>query len=212
LNIIDGTSLKIKIGGEQVPHMAEFRHKFDLTEVIDVAFQVYSSQISEDYLAIIRKYVLPGLDTPKVFGIRELRTINCVYRHENDMTASLIATVLRYDPATITRAVNRLKQDGLVRTLENKYDARSAIIKTTEAGDKLTEQYKRRHHAVLNQLSQMQDIHLSEHEVEMFLKISQKIAKRAARMHEMRPQDFKNRLKSIRPDNFYYPMLRDKLA
>lgn len=165
--------------------MNELEPKYDINAVIDGAFHIHCSQIAEDYLQILRKHVLPNVSKKQNLRMRELRVLNCIYRFSGDMTATDIALIMRYDSATVSRALVRLDAAGMIIKSPNQLDARATIVTLSDKGHLLAQEYRNKALKAYEVLGDQFEQDLSEHEIEQFLAIAKKIARRTSSMQKI---------------------------
>jgi len=77
---------------------------------------LYCHRIHTDYLNFLKTHAIPKLSTGKLMNIRELRVLMTLHYLQEDSTAMDIANILRFDPATVSRAVVALKEYGFIST------------------------------------------------------------------------------------------------
>ena len=116
--------------------------KYDITTVKDGAFHIFSSQIAENYIQMLRKHVLPYLEHREGLRLRELRVLNCIFRYQSGLQASDIVAIMRYDPATVSRALKRLEDHEMVQKTASRDDARAMVLNLTDKGQALASEYR----------------------------------------------------------------------
>lgn len=162
--------------------------KYDITTVKDGAFHVFSSQIAENYVQMLRKHVLPYLEYREGLRLRELRMLNCIFRYESGLQASDIVAIMRYDPATVSRALKRLKDHDMVIKSASQDDARALVLNLTEKGRALASEYRSKSLQVYNFLSELVGIKIPMEDMEQFLRTAELIKARTTAMGQVHPK------------------------
>ena len=161
------------------------RLKVDPALYADTTFQALSEKIADDYAAIIKNCVVPSLGDAKGLKIRELRILVCLEFYDVPLSPAHIAAMLRYDPATVTRAVKCLERAEMVRREKDRHDTRSILLHLTESGLKLAETYARRAKATFDALEKTIKNSLTQEEKMQYLNMMYKISKRTEVMREL---------------------------
>ena len=111
----------------------------DFSGSFDVGLQVLCNQISDHYIAFLRAKILPHIPKSLGLNVREVRVLMSIYFYKAGATPKQIAQILSNDPATITRAVARLKESGLITQEDNIEDTRSAWLTLTDTGREIVQ-------------------------------------------------------------------------
>ncbi len=156
--------------------------RYEPVKFVDTTFQNYAEKISSDYDEIIKGIVLPALDSGGELKLRDLRVLTSIYFFEVPITPAQVAEILRYDPATVSRSIKKLEDQGFVTRSDNGQDKRSVRLHLTESGAELGHDYTE---AIDQTFSQLEDgllYGLSADEKATFLKVMVKISRRAEAM------------------------------
>lgn len=148
----------------------------------DTTFQALSGKIADDYEAIIKTCIMPSIGETFGLKLRELRVMASVNFYDVALTPAHIAAMLRYDPATVTRAVSRLEKAGMLTKEANHMDTRSFHLVLTERGIDLANLYSRRVKTVFTTLESMIEKSLSKQEKMEYLTAIYKVSKRTEAM------------------------------
>lgn len=148
----------------------------------DTTFQALSEKIADDYEAIIKACIMPSIGDTHSLKLRELRVMACLEFYDAALTPAHISAMLRYDPATVTRAVSRLEQAGMVTRKSNHMDTRSFLLSLTESGEALAKLYAKRVKTVFTTLETMIEKSMSDHEKTEYLTAIYKVSKRTEAM------------------------------
>ena len=111
----------------------KIRH--DIENNFDIAFQVFSAQISDDYLAILKTKVHPIYSHLDKITLREVRVLICLWFFDGPLSPKMIAKFMRFDPATVTRSIANLHEKKLVTIVENPKDTRGKLVAVTKSGE-----------------------------------------------------------------------------
>lgn len=148
----------------------------------DTTFQNYAEKIASDYTDIIKARVLPNLKNLGDLKLRELRILICLHFFDIPITPAQVAEILRFDPATVSRAIRKMEKVGKLTREDNGKDKRSIRLKLTAEGIKLAEVYVDTISDVFNELEQGLLYGLSAEEKTTFLNVMVKISRRAEAM------------------------------
>ncbi|WP_034389220.1 MarR family winged helix-turn-helix transcriptional regulator [Hellea balneolensis] len=148
----------------------------------DTTFQALSEKIADDYDAIIKTCVMPSIGETHGLKLRELRVMACLEFYDAPLTPAHIAAMLRYDPATVTRAVAKLEKANMVIKKENLTDTRSFFLVLTETGEALAQLYARRVKTVFMTLESMIEKSMTAREKTEHLTAVYKVSKRTEAM------------------------------
>ncbi|MGB0908214.1 MAG: MarR family winged helix-turn-helix transcriptional regulator [Maricaulaceae bacterium] len=155
---------------------------FDPVDFTDTTFQNYAEKIATDYTDIIKAKVLPKLGDIGDIKFRELRVLISIYFFALPITPAHLAEILRYDPATVSRAVRRLEKAGKLSRQDNGKDKRSIQLRLTDEGKALAMHYT---NTVQNEFKTLEaDLvyGLSPEEKTAFMTVMVKISRRAEMM------------------------------
>ena len=148
----------------------------------DTTFQAYAEKVEDDYTYILKRAVLPGLGDLEGLKLRELRVLASLDFYDASLTPVQVSDLLRYDPATVTRATDRLLSAGMMVRAENLQDTRSVLLVPTDKGKALAKKYRDRIQEVFSALEQDLDEQFSESEKLEYLNMIVKINKRSNAM------------------------------
>ncbi len=152
---------------------------FNPVEFADTTFQNYAEKIAADYSEIIKHRVLPQLSRPGNLKLRELRVLTCIHFFAIPITPAQIAEILRVDPATISRSVQKLETAKMLKREENNRDRRSIRLLLTPDGRQLTTAYTQAVSEVFKELESHLLYGLSDEEKTTFMNVMIKISRRA---------------------------------
>lgn len=103
---------------------------------------LYCHRIHTDYLSFLKTHAIPKLSTDQKMNIRELRVLMTLHYLEKDATAMDVANILRFDPATVSRAVVALKKYGFIATSQfEDPDERKKPLTLAPEGLKIGDEY-----------------------------------------------------------------------
>lgn len=111
-----------------------------------------SEIIGKDYFAIVREHVVPAFKDEVGLKHRELRILACLGYYDVALTPADLAALLRFDPATVTRALTILEKAGFLTRKVFKEDSRSVLVELTSEGRDLAERFTARVKDVLKTL------------------------------------------------------------
>lgn len=154
------------------------------TSFADATFQIFCSQISSDYLAIIKRDLIPQLKGHEGVNLRDLRTVMVVDFYTDPVTSAEIAHELRYDKGTASRTTQKLESMGLIQRFENEDDARSSVFELTESGQNLAIQYRALCEVHFSDFGEQAGVTLTEEERKVAMKLLLKLRERTRRMLE----------------------------
>lgn len=107
----------------------------------DLEYLLHAENISRDYTDFIKNTVLPQFKKQYLLKLREIRVLHAIACSESAPYASHLSTLLRQDPATITRSLIVLIDNGYVVSEEDSKDARSKLLKTTAKGSEAAKHF-----------------------------------------------------------------------
>ncbi len=99
------------------------------------------SALSTDYARLIKERILVKINCPKNYKIRDFQVLSAIYSSSKTMTASDVYRGTGLDPATVTRSVKLLKDNGHLDVEENEADTRSRFLVKTQKGEDLANSY-----------------------------------------------------------------------
>lgn len=97
-----------------------------------------SEQIFRDYKEFIKSSVMPELQHHCDLRLREVLTLICIDSAVQPVSAKDVATIIRQDPATMSRSTVILIGKKYIVTLRNVHDHRAKILQVTPEGKKIT--------------------------------------------------------------------------
>jgi len=100
----------------------------------DLVYFLHAENISRDYNDFIKNMILPEFRKQYALKLREIRVLTAIASCDKAAYASYLSNLLRQDPATITRSLIVLIDQGYVESEEDSKDARSKLLKTTQKG------------------------------------------------------------------------------
>ncbi len=115
--------------------------KYDVLHLADGTFASLCGQISRDYIKFAKKRIFPQLNFDSL-SYRELRVLLCVTYFKDPLAGSDISKMMRYDPATVSRATALLVEHGYLNKHNNKYDFRSTVYAATGKGEDVILRYR----------------------------------------------------------------------
>ncbi|MGJ8564109.1 MAG: MarR family winged helix-turn-helix transcriptional regulator [Alphaproteobacteria bacterium] len=107
---------------------------------MDLFFMV--GQIVRDYEEFIKNAVMPEITAKHEIKIRELLVLICIQSALQPVTSADIATVMRKDPATMTRSTLVLIGKKYITTMRSRTDNRGKILQMTDQGQAVILDYK----------------------------------------------------------------------
>lgn len=159
--------------------------KVQPSEYADTTFQAYAEKISDDYDFILRKVVVPGLPNLGDLKLREIRILASLDFFDSPLSPMQVSELLRYDPATVTRAANVLVKCGMIYKKNNRRDTRSILLVLTDKGQAMADNYSRRVRMAFKAMEKDMLHGLSEDEKTTFLNIMLKVNRRSQTMRAM---------------------------
>jgi len=97
-----------------------------------------SEQIFRDYKEFIKTSVMPEMQQHCDLRLREVLTLICIDSAVQPVSAKEVATIIRQDPATMSRSTLILIGKKYIVTLRNVNDHRAKILQVTPEGKKIT--------------------------------------------------------------------------
>ncbi|MDB2437419.1 MarR family transcriptional regulator [Hellea sp.] len=163
---------------------AEPASKVKHSDYTDTILQSLSDKISDNYDHIIKTCVMPHIGETHGLKMREIRIITCMELHDVPLSPSHIADLVRYDPATVTRAMSRLVKADMVLRERAQKDTRIVTFTLTDTGRALLSLYDTRVRTVFTTLEGMMEKSLSLDEQAEFLTTVYKVNKRSRIMRD----------------------------
>jgi len=163
----------------------EPRLRFSASDFADTTFQAYADKIASDYTFIIKKRVMPNMPELGILKLRELRILASVYFYADPLSPHEISEILRYDPATVTRAINLLEKAGMIEKVKREYDLRAFDVKVTKSGSVLAKRYVGEIQKVFGEVESQLTIGLDENEKTLLLNAMLKVSRRAEAMKKI---------------------------
>ncbi len=161
---------------------------------MDNMFLFLCMQISEDYHTILRQHIMAEFDEFDGINLREMRVLECIAQEKTAVTGAMVAQRLRYDRATVTRALKRLETHAFINRKPSPFDHRSELIDGTLEGKELAGRYGAKCDAVMSILSSLQHNSLTDVEIEQFEKIGRKLSQRVNSMRQIKPSEYAHTL------------------
>ena len=93
---------------------------------------------------------LQHLDLPQGVTPERLRTLATIYAH-GPLSVTALATMQKVRPATISRMITSLEDDGFVKRREDKTDKRGVLVSATAKGRQMYLRANRRYLKQLNE-------------------------------------------------------------
>lgn len=181
-----------KLHGDRQP--VRPRLKVNPADFVDTTVQAYAERIADDYNYILKQRVIPGLPNLGDLKLRELRVLVTVDYFENPLTPIDISEILRYDPATVSRAVAKLVKLGKLIRERNMHDTRSVYLILTPEGQTLATDYAEKIQSVFGELEAQLTHGLTDEEKMESLTTIVKLNKRSMTLRQLadgrRPMPF----------------------
>lgn len=152
------------------------------TDFTDTTFHAYSEKIEDDYTYILKRAVVPGLGDIGILKLRELRVLVSLDFFDAPLTPVQVSELLRYDPATVTRASERLITEGHIVKADNIRDTRSILLIPTDSGKALAKAYRDQVQLVFSRLEQDLSVQFDDAEKLEYLNMIVKVSKRSGAM------------------------------
>lgn len=99
------------------------------------------SSVGSDYVKLLKKTVLPQLNLPKGYTVRDLQIINTLYASAKPLTSTDVFRRTFLDPATVTRSTKLMIKDGFILAEDNEADSRSRFLSLSKSGRALARSY-----------------------------------------------------------------------
>lgn len=117
----------------------------DFRRFPEFILQVYCRRISSDYMFFLKSHAISKMSEVPLRKSRELLTLMTLDYLEHDATAMDVVRLMRFDPATATRAVAILSQEGFILPASGyRDDDRKKPLILSEKGLKSVAEYKAR--------------------------------------------------------------------
>lgn len=160
----------------------------EMPAAVEGMTHLLTSQITENYLSILNKHVIPNMENSQGLRLRELRVLNAINLYNYRLQASDIVAILRYDPATVSRALARLEEKGMVEKTPHETDRRAFTVGLTEDGLKLATEFSEKSAKVYEFLDEMIGDRIAKDSRDMFMRIAQIIRDRTQAMESVPPR------------------------
>ncbi len=147
----------------------------------DLAFLILADQIASDYMGFVKRLIIPEMDVFEAKSLRELRVLMTLNILDTPVPARRVAEILRFDPATVSRATRHLLEQGLIEECQNEDDLRTLLLSPTDDGRAVGEKYLK---LVKTNLEKVSDSvsELNEGEKSILLSAMLKVRKRSVRL------------------------------
>lgn len=155
------------------------RHRDDIIDYADVAFQHLAAQISANYLKYIKARVIPELGKYSNTPLRELRTLMAIAHFADPIRGARISRLLSYDPATVTRSARWLIENNLIEIRDDIEDARSVYYGLTGNGLELSNLYRDLTRQSIIELNSVDSESLNRRDIRKVISVLEKIQNRS---------------------------------
>ncbi len=119
-----------------------FNENFDFYKTFpDFALHIICGNISTDYMTFLNRHVIKSYLKPTKLKLRELRVLGSLHYYQLPTQPSVIAKKMQMDPATVTRAVKILSQEGYLEVQDDDYDERTKRLWITNLGHSFMQTY-----------------------------------------------------------------------
>lgn len=156
--------------------------KYNPAQFADTTFLNYAEKIASDFTDIIKNRVIPEMDVDQNLKLRDLKVLASIHFFEIPISPAQIADILRIDPATVSRAVQKLEETELLNREENGRDKRSVRLKLTDKGIATARAYTEAIQSLFEELETGLLYGLSDEEKTGFMTVMVKISRRAEAM------------------------------
>jgi len=99
------------------------------------------SSVASSYVRLLKKTVMPVMELPKEFGVRDMQILATLYESARPLTSTDIFKRTGLDPATVTRSTKNLIRSEYIYASENEVDSRSRFLHLTETGLAIAKTY-----------------------------------------------------------------------
>ncbi len=108
----------------------------------ELILHTFFYQTNADYLKFFKAHVISKMSTAKVMNIRELRSLMALQYIGSEATAMDVANILRFDPATVSRAVSALLKKGFIQESHRGVsDERKKPLALAQQGHMVAQEY-----------------------------------------------------------------------
>ncbi len=145
----------------------------------DAAILIACSQIAADYQKFTKFRILPRLKKLAGLSLRDLQVLITIKQRSGVISPSDIATELRLDPSTISRAVQALLNRNMILQEDNDLDSRSVILHIEAKGDELVAEYQEYFRAAIRAMEDKYDLNLNQAERDLILKVLFRLRERS---------------------------------
>lgn len=159
--------------------------KYQTQDFADTTFLALSEKIAIDYGTVLRDAVVAKLTEKGNLKLREIKILAGIFFYKGNVTPALIADMLRYDPATVSRALKTLKTVDMIETGVSLTDLRSITLHLTPKGQRLAQAYIDQVRATFADMETYLSHGLTDEEKLAYLDIMVKISRRAATMRHV---------------------------
>lgn len=156
--------------------------KYNPANFADTTFLNYAEKIVSDFSDIIKNRVIPKMEFSDNLKFRDYKVLASIHFFEMPISPAQIAEILRIDPATVSRAVQKLEETGLLNREENGRDKRSIRLKLTPTGIATARAYTAAIQKLFEELEKGLLYGLSDEEKTGFMTVMVKISRRAEAM------------------------------
>jgi len=118
--------------------------------------------VASNYVKLLKKVVLPKLDLPKTYTVRDLQIISTLHESAKPLTSTDIFRRTNLDPATVTRSTKQMVSDEFLSVEENEADSRSRFLSLTPSGRNLAKNYNSK----CNELFESKDLSIASPSLE----------------------------------------------
>lgn len=118
-----------------------FSHFIFEPEELHIVFA--AEQIFKDYKDFVKSAVMPYIEHRYKIRMREMLTLICVDSAVQPISAKEVATIIRQDPATMSRSTVILIGRKYISTLRNVNDHREKILQITTEGKDVTKTFRK---------------------------------------------------------------------
>jgi DNA-binding MarR family transcriptional regulator len=113
----------------------------------------------------------------------------CVAYFDEPVTPTDISVTIRFDPATVTRAAQRLVERDMLEKVDNFQDSRSALLSLTDAGRDVADSFRQRSAEALAAAGQHMTMILTENEKSELLRLLLKMRNRSMEFASLKNLD-----------------------
>lgn len=166
----------------------------DPVAFMDTTVQAMAEKIDSDYLYVVKKMVLPQLGDIAPVGLKEVRILSALLFYDKPLAPINIVSILRFDPATVTRSSILLEDQRMIDRHENVIDGRGILMTLTDKGAALAQKYIDTVQEVFGELENEMPVSLEDSTKLEILNSFLKASRRSESMREI----CKNRIRARR--------------